>query len=477
MALDPGPFLFTGVFSCPAYISLGLHTLEVDIQHLRPPLLCSSIVNLSVSIRQDGTGNPAPFYHPCLSSVSTILRTAPYLIPGLRTLRIDGDECLEEFAEDISIFCELLENLVSIQLSPYAMSRRLLLVLSRLPRLQSLRLLEAGQDGNIRPARDVAYISLPVPELEAESFSCARELALSTWSPSLSSALILRPATLAINLKTLWFRYSAMYPVVAEEVRYLLYTFALACPNLEVLTMRFASYGWDMKQDSVMEPLTLHHLRLFYAIRSLVHFAIDHPFPIHLTAADLQEIAANCGRFKSLFLNPYPSWHTQDVLVNLPPIDALEPFASLCLGLERLGVLVDASTTPLDSSCPPKFVSLQELHVGWSLIAGSAGFSVVDSRWSALAAYVSWMFSDGTQLKTIHGGRREDDASMMMLAPMRARGKIATEFDPLSRYRSLAWSVVWAMAMSLREVRRWEREGVRDGFVHDGGRLGVGICL
>lgn len=463
--MDPGPFLFTGIFACPTYIFFGLQTLKVDVEHLRPPLLCPTIVNLCVSIRRGASGNVTPFYHPELASISSILRTAAFFVPGLRTLRIDGDDSLEEFVDDIAIFCERLVNLVTIGLSPFAMSRRLLFVLARLPRLEALRLLETGADGMLKPVRDVGMLSEPVPELEEGSFPRAQQLALSAWSPSLTTSFVVQPGMSSLNLRTLWFRYSSRYPVIAEEVRYLLYAFALACPSLQSLTMRFASYGWDVNQDAAMEPLTLHHLKLFYTMPYLIHFAFDHCFPVYFTAEDLEEIANNCCRFKSLFLNPYPTWHTRDSLSDLPPVTALEPFALLCPNLEKLGVLVDASIR-LDCTWPPQFVALQELHIGWSLIPGCSAFGTIDPRWSNIAEYFSRLFPKGTKVKTIHNSRMDENPSSMMLAPMRARGRVLTDFDPISRYRSLTWSVVWAMAMSLRQFRRWESERVRDGVLH-----------
>lgn len=415
---------------------------------LRPPLLCPTIESLSFCISRPIMGGYYTFHHHALVGGSTILRAAPQFLPNLRHLRIDGDDSIEEFESDIALFCSCLRTLETLVITPWALTDELLSTLSLLPSLLSIRVLESGKERNMLPAQSSPMLSsAPVPELSRGAFPALKDAGLIAWSPALATVLICQPYFPSSHLRTLWLKFSTVCIISPTEVRTLLRALVWTFPVLEELTLRFGSYGWNGQtpHGTHYEPLSYFHIQSFFLIRNLNVFCFDHTMPLHISNAEIRDMARHCSRFRRLILNPYPTVPSADVVAEVPTVEALGYFAESCPRLEKLGLLMCTRERPT-SRPPAKFSRLFELFVGWSVIPVFDGTSEVLGVWDDVASYLSLVMDDSTKLGTVYGYGPREDLGELVSASMRARCQVPSDFDPYYRDMALAWSSVWAIA-------------------------------
>lgn len=405
-------------------------------------------------------GGHFPFHFQTIMEAPVVLRAAPEFLSNVRHLRIDGDDTIEEFADDIALFCSLLPSLETLEITPYGLSEELFLALSTVPRLISFRVMESGRDRDVRPDHCKTLLSkAPVPELPPRAFPALREASFTAWTPRLTTTLFVQPHFPSYKLRILWVKYATNSPISPVEVRSLLRALSWTFPALEELTLRFASYQWNFHPGVPCEPLLFCHIKSFLAIMRLTVFCIDHIFPIRITNEDVREMAPQLSRFRCLLLNPYPTIQPADVITQVPSLEALGCLAEFCPSLERLGLLISAHQAPPLFVITAKFAKLRELFVGWSPIPVYSLDGEFAPLWDRIGTYLSYVMDDSTRLETVYSFVDAEELGEMVSAPMRARCQIFSDFNQHGQDMALAWSTVWMIASLKRKYRRrlsWE---------------------
>lgn len=287
---------------------------------------------------------------------------------------------------------------------------------------------------------------------EADTFSSLVEIGLIVHSLDASLTLLRRLRGSSCDLTYLWIRFAGcIREMDGPSVQSFFDGVGMSLPRLVSLTVRF-SHGEPLRSTSDITPLHFADIEGFLCIPSLTSFAIDHHRAIVFHGEDIIRLAQNAGRFRFLWLNPYPC-HRTDV----PRLDlgCIEYFARYCPLLERLALHVNGDWLPIDVDnvrIPPRFRRLRELYLGWSFIPLRWHDPLFFRKWRHIAVYLSHSLLHYTFLTSVLD--YSDVAGMHVVAgAMRHSSALGYTASKRALDLLMAWRIVSAMARHLQVSR------------------------
>jgi hypothetical protein len=230
-------------------------------------------------------------------------------------------------------------------------------------------------------------------------------------------------------------------PETSLDVEGLLSALANSCPNLRDLYLECLISFHELPDDPSSEFIVAYDaLRPIFrpVLRSL---EFSHPYPLHVTLDDINEIARNCSLLDTLILNCDPVILDSN---NQLPLTALVPFARNCPDIKFFGLFFGASTSHLfttEEDLEP-FKKPIILTVGTSDIGEDVGpakhfLSRICPRGCKVEVHVDWPGTFGDE--------------------MWARGGVEELFES----REKRWDQVGCMLPILEKLRIKDRESVR----------------
>lgn len=451
--------------SMPSENTVVFPNLRVARMHfdlLRSPFIAPSLVDLTILL--------APFgYIGVVKMLSPKdARAAAAVLSGLETLRVEGDCQRSLSRRELMDFIRHLTNLKTLILDPPALSPPMFRLAATLPHLERIAVRECSHHGMGKATFHNEHGALwsPVGSYGPACYNKLRHFAFQTTRTVHVGRIILQDPFPFRTLLTLWIKFVDNPIILRSHVRHLLQDLVSTCQALEGLTLRFCGRADAEGRPNQTEtrPLSWDDIAVFLLFPRLTHFAIDDTVPLDIDMANIVWLSLHGGRFRKLWLNPYPLRGGGSALKGSGlGLDALVCLAKSCQSLESLGMLLvvddDIHSRYDDAgiSKVTRFPCLTEFSVGWSYVAES-----ILSRSSRVHADVlSRLFRSDTRLLTCSEYNWEV-AGEWLNSDMRAMPDILGYSASMSSNLSLDWKALWALAMFFRECRE------RKGFAHLG---------
>lgn len=436
-----------GLFRSRRQVFPYMEILRVNVANLRAPLLSPSVTDLTVLISEPVHGDEYVL-------ICSNLKSAPPSLPNVKTLRIDGDDHLENFHRPLAKFCTSFPGLQTLILAPSALSPFLLRALSTIDALVAVRVLECARSYELGYRFDIgAQISGGLRRFADGSFRALRSFSFTSSSVEAALSLLCMPTYPSRNLAVLWIKFPTGSYFDPGMVKELLGDMASVCLALEHLTLRFGSYG-ALRRDPMHSVTQLSFtdidpILLFPRLRC---FFIDHYLCLSFTADECDRLAAGGSRFEELWLNPFPSVHPTLGSRGSFRVGWLSKISRGCPRLRRLGVVIEGTNFRYDGGEVNTFEELRELFVGSSPIATLRNGD--DSRcrdWEHLGIFFSRLLGRRGRLQVVE---EQDEAEMFMMesSGMRATGGAVYHDEFQLQEESYAWRIVSGMITFLREI-------------------------
>ncbi|KIJ43068.1 hypothetical protein M422DRAFT_47966 [Sphaerobolus stellatus SS14] len=357
----------------------------------------------------------------------------PSWSPDLTTLEIQASFSVAHVQGVLVDALLPLTKLKTLTLPRYWLTSHVVSSLSRLPALENFEWQYYRGEGDLQ---DILSFDLDIP---TTGFPALRELNLEV---DLHVVLnFLSHATFIEHLSTIYLR--SVHMVVPSHIHDFLELCSTKCRRLRELHLELFPHSPEECTEDY--TVTMETLAPVLSCSNITHFSFDYPTAVHVTEADMEQVARKLPSLVQLLLTTSPFYLCTPTLTRA----VLLPFVQHCPDIVTLGFYLDGNAmVPVPGKVDQPFRKLQTLDIGVSPLD-------IDNS-QDMALFLSYLCTlSGSSLTTtpsVCSGATWDSIFMNSLPPEK-QNTLSCNGD--------SWSEVSRYLPMLVKLRDEERERVR----------------